>query len=59
MKIIVIGAGAAGMVAAGRAAEDAEKVILIERNGFFRQKTAHSGKGRCNITNSADIEGYD
>ena len=56
MKIIVIGAGAAGMIAAGRAAEDAEKVILIERNGFFGKKLRITGKGRCNITNSADIE---
>lgn len=56
MRIIVIGAGAAGMIAAGRAAEDAEKVILIERNGFFGKKLRITGKGRCNITNSADIE---
>ena len=56
MKIIVIGAGAAGMIAAGRAAEDAEKVILIERNDFFGKKLRITGKGRCNITNSAETE---
>lgn len=55
-KIIVIGAGAAGMLAAGKAAENAEKVILIEQNGFFGKKLRITGKGRCNITNSADIE---
>lgn len=55
-KIIVVGAGAAGMIAAGRAAEEAQKVILIERNDFFGKKLRITGKGRCNITNSADIE---
>lgn len=55
-KIIVIGAGAAGMLAAGKAAENAEKVILIEQNGFFGKKLRITGRGRCNITNSADIE---
>lgn len=55
-KIIVIGAGAAGMIAAGKAAETAKKVILIERNDFFGKKLRITGKGRCNITNSADIE---
>lgn len=55
-KIIVIGAGAAGMIAAGRAAEEAEKVILIEQNSFFGKKLRITGKGRCNITNAAEIE---
>lgn len=52
----MVGAGAAGMIAAGRAAEEAQKVILIERNDFFGKKLRITGKGRCNITNSADIE---
>lgn len=56
MKIAVIGAGAAGMIAAGRAAENAEKVILIERNDFFGKKLRITGKGRCNITNIAETE---
>lgn len=56
MKIIVIGAGAAGMIAAGRAAENADKVILIERNEFFGKKLRITGKGRCNITNNAETE---
>lgn len=55
-RIIVIGAGAAGMIAAGKAAENAEKVILIEQNSFFGKKLRITGKGRCNLTNSADIE---
>ncbi len=56
MKVIVIGAGAAGLIAAGKAAELAEKVILIERNDRIGKKLLITGKGRCNITNSAEIE---
>ena len=55
-KIVVIGAGAAGMIAAGKAAENAEKVIIIEQNSFFGKKLRITGKGRCNITNAAEIE---
>ena len=54
--VIVIGAGAAGLVAAGRAAETAEKVILIEKNDILGKKLRITGKGRCNITNAADTE---
>ncbi len=56
MTIIVIGAGAAGLIAAGKAAESADKVILIEKNDIIGKKLLITGKGRCNITNSADIE---
>lgn len=56
MKIIVVGAGAAGLVAAGKAAENADKVILIEKNDIIGKKIRITGKGRCNITNSADVE---
>jgi hypothetical protein len=56
MKVIVIGAGAAGLIAAGKAAETADSVILIERNDRVGKKLLITGKGRCNITNSAEIE---
>ncbi len=56
MTVIVIGAGAAGLIAAGKAARKADKVILIEKNGIVGKKLAITGKGRCNLTNSADIE---
>lgn len=56
MTVIVIGAGAAGLVAAGKAAENADKVILVEKNDIIGKKLLITGKGRCNITNSADIE---
>lgn len=56
MTVIVIGAGAAGLIAAGRAARDADKVVLIEKNDAVGRKIAITGKGRCNITNAAEIE---
>ncbi|MCI5605754.1 MAG: NAD(P)/FAD-dependent oxidoreductase [Clostridia bacterium] len=54
--VIVIGAGAAGLIACGTAAKTADKVILIERNDIIGKKLLITGKGRCNITNSAEIE---
>lgn len=49
--VIVIGAGAAGMMAAGRAAERGAKVLLVEKKERAGRKMLISGKGRCNITN--------
>ena len=56
MTIIVIGAGAAGLLAAGTAAKKADKVILIERNDIIGKKLLITGKGRCNITNIAETQ---
>lgn len=56
-KVIVIGAGAAGLMAAGKAAERGREVLLLEKNDRVGKKLLISGKGRCNITNSTDIEG--
>ncbi len=56
MTVIVIGAGAAGLIAAGNAAQTADKVILVEKNDIVGKKLLITGKGRCNITNSAEIE---
>ncbi len=56
MKVIVIGGGAAGLIAAGTAAKTAESVVLIEKNDILGRKLLITGKGRCNITNSAEIE---
>ena len=50
--VAVIGAGPAGMIAAGRAAELGAKVILIEKNKKPGIKLLLTGKGRCNITNA-------
>ena len=54
--IAVIGGGAAGSMAAIRAAQLRKKVILLERNNSIGKKILMTGKGRCNITNSADID---
>lgn len=54
--VIVIGAGAAGLIACGTAAKKADKVILVERNDIIGKKLLITGKGRCNITNSAELE---
>lgn len=50
-KIAVVGAGAAGMTAAGRAAELGCEVTLFERNSLLGKKLGITGKGRCNLTN--------
>ncbi len=55
-KVIVIGAGPAGMLAAGTAAAKGEEVILIEKNDRVGRKLAITGKGRCNITNDCDVK---
>lgn len=56
-KVIVIGGGAAGMIAAGTAAENGHNVILIEKNKLLGKKLLITGKGRCNITNACeDVE---
>lgn len=56
-KVAVIGAGPAGLMAAAKAGERGCEVILIEKNDRIGKKILISGKGRCNITNSTDIEG--
>lgn len=55
-KVIVIGGGAAGMIAAGRAAEKGNEVHLYEKNSRLGKKILITGKGRCNLTNNCDIE---
>lgn len=55
---VIIGGGAAGLIACGFAAENSDKVYLIEKNKKLGKKLRITGKGRCNITNSADIEDF-
>lgn len=52
--IAVIGGGAAGMMAAGKAAELGASVVLIEKNKQLGVKILITGKGRCNVTNAQD-----
>jgi len=53
--IIVIGGGAAGLMAAGTAAEEGAHVLLLEKNTRPGRKLAITGKGRCNVTNDCDV----
>ena len=55
-KIIVIGGGPAGIMAALAAANGGAEVTLCERNKSLGRKLAITGKGRCNITNMADTK---
>lgn len=55
MDLIVIGGGAAGLMAAGTAAQRGLNVTLIERNDKLARKVAITGKGRCNVTNSCPL----
>ncbi len=55
-KVIVIGGGAAGIMAAISAAKEGAQVSLWERNDRLGRKLAITGRGRCNVTNTAPIE---
>ncbi|MDP8231355.1 MAG: aminoacetone oxidase family FAD-binding enzyme, partial [Candidatus Zophobacter franzmannii] len=52
VDVIVVGGGAAGMMAAGRAAQLGKHVLLVEKNKDLGQKLSITGGGRCNITNA-------
>lgn len=56
LKVVVVGGGAGGMMAAGKAAQNGASVLLIEKNKRLGKKILISGKGRCNLTNTANIE---
>ena len=57
-RIIVIGGGAAGMMAAGQAAAAGAQVILLEKMNRPGRKLAITGKGRCNLTNIAEMKEF-
>jgi len=57
-RIAVIGGGPAGMMAAAEAAERGYSVTLLEKNEKLGKKLFITGKGRCNITNAAEIEDF-
>ncbi len=56
--VIVVGAGPAGLLAAGRAAESGHHVLVLEKMSREGRKLLITGKGRCNITNDADISDF-
>ncbi len=56
--LIIIGAGPAGLLAAGRAAERGYKVLILEKMKTEGRKLLITGKGRCNMTNNATIDDF-
>ena len=58
MRVIVIGGGPAGMMAAISAAEEGNEAIIIEKNKMLGKKLLITGKGRCNITSSIEIDDF-
>ena len=58
MRVIVIGGGAAGMMAAIAAADAGAEVTLFERNDRVGKKLRITGKGRCNVTNDCDLNEF-
>jgi predicted flavoprotein YhiN len=56
--VIVVGGGAAGLMAAGRAAESGARVLLLEKTDNCGKKIMVSGKTRCNLTNAAELEDF-
>ena len=55
-RVIVVGGGAAGMMAAIQSAKKGNQVLLLEKNERLGKKLFITGKGRCNVTNGCDVE---
>ncbi len=58
LRIIVIGAGASGLMAAGTAAAQGADVLLLEKKPQPGLKLRITGKGRCNLTNTAELDEF-
>ena len=58
MKVIIIGGGPAGMLAAISAARNGDDVTILEKMNILGRKLLITGKGRCNITSSLDISEF-
>ena len=58
MNVIIIGGGPAGMIAAISSALKGNNVKIIEKMNSCGKKLLITGKGRCNITNNTDINGF-
>ena len=58
MKVVVIGGGPAGMMAAITSAKQGNEVTLLEKNSRCGKKLLITGKGRCNITSSIDMHEF-
>jgi predicted flavoprotein YhiN len=57
-RVIVIGAGAGGMMAAGRAAECGAEVLLLEKTEHAGNKLLISGQSRCNLSNARELDDF-
>lgn len=57
-RILIIGGGAAGLIAAGEAALAGAEVVILEKKRLTGRKLGLTGKGRCNLTNSAPLEAF-
>lgn len=57
-RVAVVGGGPAGMMAAAFAAQNGNAVVLLEKNEKLGKKMYLTGKGRCNITNAAELEEF-
>ncbi len=57
-RVLVIGAGASGLMAAGQAAECGANVVLLEKMKRPGRKISITGKGRCNLTNTAELSEF-
>ena len=53
---LVVGGGAAGLMAAGMAVSLGKSVCLFDKNKVLGRKVRITGKGRCNVTNDCDVE---
>ena len=58
MKVLVIGGGPAGMLAAISSAQKGNKVTILEKMNMLGKKLLITGKGRCNITSSIPIDEF-
>lgn len=56
MRVLVVGGGAAGLMAAATAAANGHEVTVIEQNPRMARKVMITGKGRCNVTNNCDLD---
>ena len=57
-EVLIVGAGAAGLMAAGAAARRGHSVTVLEHTDKPGQKILVTGKGRCNLTNDCDEEEF-
>ena len=58
MRTVVVGGGPAGMIAAKVCADNGDDVVLLEKNEMLGKKILITGKGRCNITSSLDMDEF-